>query len=304
MRVPRLWLLFWLGWAGLAGAAGELTVRERLKSCDTGMAIAAAEQIIRSPESLREPLEMFTPAAVLFLNGQRDEAVFWFYAAQLRTRYQLLFEQGDREPVLARMLSTVGPPINNYAYQDVDKLNSILDRVFEWDERTPNPWRRSEDAARKQQEIDQLYRGFRVLQDKLSAQKDDIEARASQAAPAIQQAYAARREKLCAAGRPDPAYAERTIDAEWQQVLAYVKTEETIVSASGRLRKVAAESYLAGPDEVLPYRYIVAVEGDARQFSAVVDVLRDASARVEFSLICLTETERSRRDPGRDACAQ
>jgi hypothetical protein len=143
-----------------------------------------------------------------------------------------------------------------------------------------------------------------VLQDKLSAQKDDIEARARNAAPAIQQAYAARREKLCAAGRPDPAYAERTIAAEWQQVLAYVKAEEAIVSASGRLRKVTPESYLAGPDELLPDRFIVAVEGDARQFSAVVDVLRDATAGVEFSLICLTDTEPSKRDPGRDACAQ
>ena len=302
----RLLLLMWLCGASLA-AAEELTPRERLKSCDSGMAIAAAEQIIQNPETLREPLEIFTPAAVLFMNGKRDDAVFWFYAAQLRTRYQLLFEQEDRQALLGRMLGTVGPPINNYAYQDVDKLHSILDRVFEWDERTPNPWRQSAGTAEKQQEIEQLYQGFRTLQAKLSAQKEDIEARARNAAPTIQQAYAARREKLCAAGRPDPVYADRTIGKEWGQVMAYVKADEAVISESGGVRKVAAEAYLAGADDVLPYRYLVAVEGETKKFSAVVDVLRDqtsAAAAVEFSLICVTEILPAERDPRRDVCEQ
>lgn len=301
--VRTLLLLVWLGWA-TASAAEELSAYERLKSCDTGMAIAAAEQIIQRPESLQEPLDMFAPAAVLFLNGKQDDAVFWFYAAQLRARYQLLFQQDNRPELLAMMLTSVGTPINNYAYQDVDKLNSILDRVFEWDERTPNTWRQSREAAQKQQEIEHLYDGFRALQAKLSERKDEIEEKARNAAPTIQQAYTAKREKLCAPGRPDPVYADQTIRKEWVQVIEYAKADEAVISESGGVRRAVAEGYGTQSDEVLPHRYIVAVEGSARKFSAVIDVIRTQQGGPEFSLICLAETEPAARDPLIDVCQQ
>src|SRR5690242_5971064 len=80
----------------MAAAEPDLPARERLKACDPAVAVAAAREILADPATLREPLEMFMPALVLFQGREQDDAVFWLYAAQLRTRYQLAFEQGDR----------------------------------------------------------------------------------------------------------------------------------------------------------------------------------------------------------------
>jgi hypothetical protein len=122
-------------------ADDNLPAKDRLKSCDPHIALAAAKEILGDPKTLKEPLEMLSPAFILFQNGEKDEAVFWFYAAQLRVRYQLAFEKGNRGQLLSIMLMTIGPPINNYAFQDVRKLDRIIDRVLEWDKITPNPFR-------------------------------------------------------------------------------------------------------------------------------------------------------------------
>jgi len=52
------------------------TVKEKLESCDPKIAVAAADELINSPGMLKEPLELFSPAFVLFLNGKKDDAIF------------------------------------------------------------------------------------------------------------------------------------------------------------------------------------------------------------------------------------
>lgn len=99
-----------ISWA-LDDVAG-IHVRERLKSCDPIVSLAAAEEIVRDPSLLKEPLEMFSPAMAIFMRGKKDEGVFWFYAAQLRTRYRLVFEKGDRGQLMTIMMMTMGAPIN------------------------------------------------------------------------------------------------------------------------------------------------------------------------------------------------
>ena len=162
------------------------TLKEKLESCDPRIAVAAAEVFINNPDMLKEPLELFKPAFVLFLNGKKDDAVFWFYAAQLRVRYQLVFEKGDRGQLLSIMMMTVGAPINNYAFQDISNLNRILDRVLAWDKNTPNPFRDKARTESIDKQIEQIYSGFRDLKAKLVAEKDDLEQKARQAAPQIQ----------------------------------------------------------------------------------------------------------------------
>lgn len=107
------------------------TREERLASCDSKIALAAAKEVIDAPESLNEPLGLFQPAIVLFMHGRKDEAVFWFYAAQLRVRQQMIVNNGDRGQLMTVMLMTVGPPINNYAFQNVPRFIEILDRVLD-----------------------------------------------------------------------------------------------------------------------------------------------------------------------------
>ncbi|MCF8174217.1 MAG: hypothetical protein K9K30_03165 [Burkholderiaceae bacterium] len=178
--------------------AGSTTpARERLQSCNPAFVLAAAEEIIRAQETLKEPLELFSPAAVLFQQGKKDEAVFWFYAAQLRTRYQLAFEKGDRGQLLTIMMMTIGVPINNYAFQDTANFLRILDRVLEWDRTTPNPFRDQPKSELANQQVEKIYSGLTDLKAKLIAEKADIEGKARQAAPEIEQAYSLKGNRAC-----------------------------------------------------------------------------------------------------------
>lgn len=148
----------------------NLPAVERLKSCDPRIALTAAKEILNDPKTTKEPLEMFSPAFILFQNGEKDEAVFWFYAAQLRTRYQLAYQNGDRGQLLSVMLMTTGPSINNYAFQDVSNFDRILDRVLEWDKTTANPFREKPRSESIDKQVEQVYVGLRDLKVKLIAE--------------------------------------------------------------------------------------------------------------------------------------
>lgn len=162
------------------------TLKERLESCDPKIALAAADESIKNPDIWKEPLGLCSPALVLFLNGKKDDAVFWFYAAQLRVRYQLVFEKGDRGQLLSAMMMTMGPAINNYAFHDISNLNRTLDHVLEWDKKTPNPFRDKTRSEGDDKELEQVYSGFRDLKAKLVTEKDDLEQKARLATPQIQ----------------------------------------------------------------------------------------------------------------------
>ena len=101
-----------------------------------------------TPDELKTGIEQRHPAAYyvlagkLFRDGARDEAVFWFYAGQLRYRFHLaanpkLPPSGD--PALFASLSQVlGAPINEYAFGDLSQLTATIDKVLVWDERSDN----------------------------------------------------------------------------------------------------------------------------------------------------------------------
>ncbi|MBN1472739.1 MAG: ankyrin repeat domain-containing protein [Syntrophaceae bacterium] len=173
------------------------TLDERLGSCDSKIALAAAEEIIKKPASLKEPLDLFKPALTFYLHGKKDEAVFWFYAAQLRVRYQLAFEKGDRGQLLQIMRMTIGPPILNYAFQNTSNLNRILDRVLEWDKKTPNPFREKPRSESINKEIDSVYAGMSDYKTKLTTEKNYMEQEARKAAPGIERSYVEEYRKRC-----------------------------------------------------------------------------------------------------------
>jgi hypothetical protein len=173
-----------------SSGAAESPAQDRLASCDAKVALAAVQEVVSRPENLEEPMELFSVAPPLFHHGQKDEAVFWFYAAQLRTRYQLVFEQGDRGQLFQIMLMSIGPLINSYAFQDVSKLDRTLDRVLEWDRTTPNPYREKPRSAAVERQIDQVYAGLLDMKVKLVSGKDDLERNARLTAPEMERAYA------------------------------------------------------------------------------------------------------------------
>ena len=90
----------------------------------------------------QHPAFYYTLAARLFAANRRDEAVFWFYAGQLRYRTRLSCHPNlrpDIEPALFGSLQeTVGRPVNEYGFGDPPVLLATLARVLAWDAATRN----------------------------------------------------------------------------------------------------------------------------------------------------------------------
>ena len=102
----------------------------------------------KTPEQLKKGIENQHPAIYyilaqkLFESGKKDEAVFWFYAGQLRYRFHLLANP-DLDPsgdaaLFASFSEVIGRPINEYAFGDLKALDATLEKVLAWDEATAN----------------------------------------------------------------------------------------------------------------------------------------------------------------------
>jgi hypothetical protein len=100
----------------------------------------AAKSVQESPEKYAPPA-FYALSRVLFDAGKKDDAAFWFYAGQLRAR----FDANRCADVSAREAVSVlnmeyGPTINKYAVQDVAKLENLIPRVVEWDKKTDHKY--------------------------------------------------------------------------------------------------------------------------------------------------------------------
>jgi hypothetical protein len=90
------------------------------------------------------PAAYYVLAKRLFQEGKKDEAVFWFYTGQIRFRSRLMSHPNlpkDGEPAVFSSLSEViGRPINEYAFGDIPKLITIIDRALAWDAAHASPF--------------------------------------------------------------------------------------------------------------------------------------------------------------------
>lgn len=301
--ISSLSFVFALLLSPISLANDNLPAADRLKSCDPRISLAAAKEILNGPNALKEPLEMFSPAFVLFQNGEKDEGVFWFYAAQLRVRYQLAFEKGDRGQLLSIMLMTMGPPINNYAFHDVRRLDRTIERVLEWDRTTPNPFRDRPRSSDIEANLEKVYSGIRDLKLKLVAEKDDLEQKARAAAPQIEQSSAQSKTRPCKPGEPDPALARQTIETEKKLATEFAKLHPDVVREVGTIQSANVMSYKQDSKSALPIRYTVLVGGSSKRVYAEIDVSR-AGAESNFVLACVTPLSIGQRDPFKDVCAK
>lgn len=125
-------------------------------SCGGHDASQAIDEIKAGIEH-KHPSEYYRLAGELFSSGNADEAVFWFYAGQLRYRYHLLTERNldpSGDPALFASLSEVlGRPINEYAFGDVPKLAATIDEVLAWDQSQENGFTPKSRAPQKHQEV-------------------------------------------------------------------------------------------------------------------------------------------------------
>ena len=96
------------------------------------------EQIKDRPQNFAPPV-FYVLSNVLFERGEKDDATFWFYAGQLRARFDAnRCADATARQAVRELNRSFGPAINQYALQDVPRLEALIARVVEWDGRTPH----------------------------------------------------------------------------------------------------------------------------------------------------------------------
>ncbi|MCB0375557.1 MAG: hypothetical protein KDD04_06530, partial [Sinomicrobium sp.] len=99
---------------------------------------AQISEIIQNAENYAPPV-FYLMSFALFEDDQKDDAMFWFYAGQLRGRYDAnRCADKSAGAAISELNAQFGPAINRYAFQNLDKLEEIVSKVLHWDRITPH----------------------------------------------------------------------------------------------------------------------------------------------------------------------
>lgn len=111
---------------------------KKLKSSDKAVRTKAVAEIKEHADKYPPPV-FYLLSNVLFNEGDKDDAAFWFYAGQLRGRY----DANRCADVSARsgigvLNMEFGGPINRYMFMqsDLSKIEKLIPKVVEWDKVT------------------------------------------------------------------------------------------------------------------------------------------------------------------------
>jgi len=89
------------------------------------------DSIIQSPNNYDPPV-LYVLSNVFFTSGKYNDAIFWFYLAQLRARYDVN-RCADKTASAAQYNQTFGLDINQYAFAHLDDLEKIIPKVIEFE---------------------------------------------------------------------------------------------------------------------------------------------------------------------------
>jgi hypothetical protein len=90
------------------------------------------DTILKHPNDYN-PRVLFALSSVLFNADRKDDASFWFYVAQLRTRYDFnRCTDLSCGGVVADLTATYGPDIDQYAIFKADFLEKTITKVVEF----------------------------------------------------------------------------------------------------------------------------------------------------------------------------
>jgi hypothetical protein len=94
------------------------------------------EDIQARPQDYAPPV-LYVLSEALFQRGERDEAAFWFYAGQLRARFDASrCTDSTAGQAVDALNQQFGPPVNQYMFEDLPKLEALIPRVVAWDRST------------------------------------------------------------------------------------------------------------------------------------------------------------------------
>lgn len=130
-------------------------------------------QIIEQAETVH-PATLYVLASKLMAEGRMDDAVRWFYIGQLRYRFHLATDpatMAEDQPLFSALSESVGRPINEYAFGDVDAAVAQIDAALAWDAAHPNSFTSKERYAR---ELAETRTGLQRLRDDMMARKEEI----------------------------------------------------------------------------------------------------------------------------------
>ena len=96
--------------------------------------IDTIKSVLEEPNKYEPPV-LFAYADQVFLAGQPEVAMFWYYTAQLRARSDAnkSLDSSVREGV-TNLSNKYGNAIGQYALANLDKLQNVMVKVIEWDE--------------------------------------------------------------------------------------------------------------------------------------------------------------------------
>jgi hypothetical protein len=90
------------------------------------------DRILNNPNYYNPPV-LYAVSRELFIQEKKDEAMYWFYVAQLRARYDsnLCLDNSAKQAV-SILNNYYGPDINKYAFQDLNKLEKTVIKVVDF----------------------------------------------------------------------------------------------------------------------------------------------------------------------------
>lgn len=115
-------------------------MKERLSVAEGDARAAAAAEVEASPARFN-PEVFYLVALVHIADDRPQDAMFWFYAGQLRARFDANRCADELAGTYVNRLNEhIGPPINQYAFQHLDQLEATVTRVLEFDRTTPHSY--------------------------------------------------------------------------------------------------------------------------------------------------------------------
>lgn len=169
MSHKRLTFLF----SALLLALPTACVAEDEQSMPADPAKQTPAQIIAQAERVR-PATLYILATKLMGEGRMDDAVRWFYIGQLRYRFHLASRPAtlaNDQSLFSALSESVGRPINEYAFGDVDAAVAQIDAALAWDAAHPNSFTSKE---RYSGELAEVRTGLQKLRDDMVARRDEI----------------------------------------------------------------------------------------------------------------------------------
>jgi hypothetical protein len=163
---------------GMGAVMGAMAGKPDTMPCDSSVDpehIALDELIRIIPD--QHPAFYYILARRLLAANRGDDAIFYFYAGQLRYRIRLACHPNlapDVEPaLLASLQEEVGRPVNEYAGADPDAWAAAIERARDWDTHTRNGY---EPKAPCQAQIADQRGGMAALIAHIRQNKDQIRA--------------------------------------------------------------------------------------------------------------------------------